>query len=97
MLGHVDDTAASHWRTDRRYLPIGKTPLAPSSARVAGLHAALHHASIALPFLAQLVATARALCETAMSSKTSLDKSRIKFLLLEGIHPSALEVLRAAG
>jgi D-3-phosphoglycerate dehydrogenase len=32
-----------------------------------------------------------------MSSKTSLDKSRIKFLLLEGIHPSAVEVLRAAG
>lgn len=32
-----------------------------------------------------------------MSSKTSLDKSRIKFLLLEGIHPSAVEVLHAAG
>jgi D-3-phosphoglycerate dehydrogenase len=30
-------------------------------------------------------------------SKTSLDKSKIKFLLLEGIHPSALEVLRGAG
>ncbi len=30
-------------------------------------------------------------------SKTSLDKSRIKFLLLEGIHPSALEVIRGAG
>jgi D-3-phosphoglycerate dehydrogenase / 2-oxoglutarate reductase len=30
-------------------------------------------------------------------SKTSLDKSKIKFLLLEGIHPSAVEVLRAAG
>ncbi len=29
--------------------------------------------------------------------KTSLDKSRIKFLLLEGVHPSALEVLQAAG
>ena len=29
--------------------------------------------------------------------KTSTDKARIKFLLLEGIHPSALEVLRAAG
>jgi len=28
---------------------------------------------------------------------TSLDKSKIKFLLLEGIHPSALEVLRRAG
>ena len=26
-------------------------------------------------------------------TKTSLDKSKIKFLLLEGIHPSALEVL----
>ena len=30
-------------------------------------------------------------------SKTSLDKSKIKFLLLEGVHPSALEVLRNAG
>jgi len=29
--------------------------------------------------------------------KTSLDKSKIKFLLLEGIHPSATEVLREAG
>ena len=30
-------------------------------------------------------------------AKTSLDKSKIKFLLLEGIHPSAVEVLRSAG
>lgn len=30
-------------------------------------------------------------------TKTSLDKSKIKFLLLEGIHPSALDVLREAG
>lgn len=29
--------------------------------------------------------------------KTSLDKSKIKFLLLEGIHPHAQEVLRGAG
>ncbi|MBK7720238.1 MAG: phosphoglycerate dehydrogenase [Giesbergeria sp.] len=28
---------------------------------------------------------------------TSLDKGKIKFLLLEGLHPSALEVLRRAG
>ena len=28
---------------------------------------------------------------------TSLDKSKIKFLLLEGVHPSALDALRAAG
>ena len=28
---------------------------------------------------------------------TSLDKSKIKFLFLEGIHPSALDVLRRAG
>ena len=28
---------------------------------------------------------------------TSLDKSKIKFLLLEGLHPSALQVLRNAG
>ncbi|MDB5744185.1 MAG: D-3-phosphoglycerate dehydrogenase [Polaromonas sp.] len=30
-------------------------------------------------------------------TKTSTDKNRIKFLLLEGIHPSAVDVLRAAG
>lgn len=30
-------------------------------------------------------------------AKTSLDKSKIKFLLLEGVHPSALEVLHKAG
>ena len=29
--------------------------------------------------------------------KTSLDKAQIKFLLLEGIHPSAIKVLTAAG
>ncbi|MGA8786818.1 MAG: NAD(P)-dependent oxidoreductase, partial [Polaromonas sp.] len=29
--------------------------------------------------------------------KTSIDKQKIKFLLLEGIHPSAVAVLRAAG
>ncbi|MDP9898607.1 phosphoglycerate dehydrogenase [Variovorax ginsengisoli] len=29
--------------------------------------------------------------------KTSLDKSKIKFLLLEGVHPSAIEVLKGAG
>ncbi|MDB5894415.1 MAG: D-3-phosphoglycerate dehydrogenase [Rhodoferax sp.] len=32
-----------------------------------------------------------------MTSKTSLDKSKIKFLLLEGIHPSAVDLLRAQG
>ena len=30
-------------------------------------------------------------------TKTSLDKAQIKFLLLEGIHPSAVQVLQAAG
>ena len=30
-------------------------------------------------------------------SKTSLDKSKIKFLLLEGVHQSAFEVLKSAG
>lgn len=30
-------------------------------------------------------------------NKTSLDKSKIRFLLLEGIHPSAQDVLRRAG
>ncbi|KAB2901559.1 MAG: phosphoglycerate dehydrogenase [Burkholderiaceae bacterium] len=30
-------------------------------------------------------------------TKTSLDKDKIRFLLLEGIHPSAQEVLRSAG
>ena len=28
---------------------------------------------------------------------TSLDKAKIKFLLLEGVHASAVDVLRAAG
>lgn len=32
-----------------------------------------------------------------MTTKVSLDKSKIKFLLLEGVHESALETLRAAG
>lgn len=32
-----------------------------------------------------------------MTATASLDKSKIRFLLLEGIHPSAVEVLRAAG
>jgi len=30
-------------------------------------------------------------------TKTSIDKNKIRFLLLEGIHPSAVEVLKAAG
>ncbi len=30
-------------------------------------------------------------------AKTSLDKSKIKFLLLEGVHPSAVDTLKAAG
>ena len=29
--------------------------------------------------------------------KTSTDKAKIKFLILEGIHPSAVQVLKAAG
>lgn len=33
----------------------------------------------------------------AMTARTSLDKDKIKFLLLEGIHPSALEVLHGSG
>ncbi|WP_159910711.1 phosphoglycerate dehydrogenase [Pantoea sp. 18069] len=32
-----------------------------------------------------------------MTTKTSLDKSKIKFLLLEGIHPGALQLLQNAG
>jgi D-3-phosphoglycerate dehydrogenase len=32
-----------------------------------------------------------------VASPTSIDKKKIKFLLLEGVHPSAVEVLRAAG
>ena len=34
---------------------------------------------------------------TVGMTKTSLDKAQIKFLLLEGIHPSAIKVLNAAG
>ena len=30
-------------------------------------------------------------------SKTSLDKSKIKFLLLEGVHQNAVDTLKAAG
>jgi len=29
--------------------------------------------------------------------KTSIDKKKIHFLLLEGVHPSAEDVIRAAG
>ena len=32
-----------------------------------------------------------------MTAKTSLDKSKIKFVLLEGLHPSAVETLETAG
>lgn len=32
-----------------------------------------------------------------MTTKVSLDKSKIKFLLLEGVHQTALEVLQNAG
>ncbi|MGY4676486.1 phosphoglycerate dehydrogenase [Pasteurella sp. P03HT] len=32
-----------------------------------------------------------------MTTKVSLDKAKIKFLLLEGVHQSAIEVLQAAG
>ncbi|MBF0785398.1 phosphoglycerate dehydrogenase [Muribacter muris] len=32
-----------------------------------------------------------------MTAKISLDKSKIKFLLLEGVHQNAIEVLKAAG
>lgn len=30
-------------------------------------------------------------------SKTSLDKSKIRFLLLEGVHQNAVDTLKAAG
>ena len=68
----------------------------------------MHHASIALLFLQPHAGpapdptgsapgrTGRLLAARAMT-KTSLDKSKIRFLLLEGIHPSAVEVLRGAG
>ncbi len=45
------------------------------------------------PFFPTLLPTTR----RAMTTKTSLDKSKIKFLLLEGIHPSGVELIRAAG
>lgn len=32
-----------------------------------------------------------------MTIKVSLDKSKIKFLLLEGVHQNALDVLHQAG
>ena len=37
------------------------------------------------------------MAHTRQMTKTSLDKAHIKFLLLEGIHPSAVKILRAAG
>ena len=37
------------------------------------------------------------LFEPGFMTKTSLDKSKIKILLLEGIHPSAVEAFRADG
>src|SRR6478735_3093361 len=57
----------------------------PFGAPRQALHAAAHHASIVLRLPGPGM------------SKTSLDKSKIKFLLLEGIHPSAIGVLEAAG
>lgn len=38
-----------------------------------------------------------ALPDTWLMNKTSFDKAHIKFLLLEGIHPSAIKLLQAAG
>ena len=38
-----------------------------------------------------------ALPDTWLMNKTSFDKAQIKFLLLEGIHPSAIKLLQAAG
>ena len=38
-----------------------------------------------------------ALTHTVEMTKTSLDKAQIKFLLLEGIHPTAVNVLKSAG
>ena len=35
--------------------------------------------------------------EANMTNKVSLDKSKIKFVLLEGVHQSALDTLHAAG
>lgn len=35
--------------------------------------------------------------ESKMSAKVSLDKSKIKFVLLEGVHKNAVDVLNAAG
>ena len=32
-----------------------------------------------------------------INNKTSVNKDKIKFLLLEGIHPSAIAVIQAAG
>ena len=34
---------------------------------------------------------------TTIQTKTSTSKDKIKFLLLEGIHPSAIVVIQAAG
>ena len=47
-----------------------------------------HHRSSPLPDTAHM---------TPPMTKTSVDKAHLKFLLLEGIHPSAVKVLQAAG
>src|SRR6187402_1619272 len=70
-------------------IPSGETLSVP---RARQRPAALHHASIALPFR-----PVRGPGLPNRMSKTSLDKSKIRFLLLEGVHPSAVQVLRDAG
>ena len=56
----------------------------------------MQHACSQKPFLT-LVPFFSLFRHWILMSNTSLDKSKIKFLLLEGIHPSALDVLRRAG
>src|SRR4051794_34869693 len=75
--------------------PLASLPLGPGMG--CGLLLRCTMLASSSPFFGLACRHGRGLPEYAMSSKTSLDKSRIKFLLLEGIHPSAVEVLRAAG
>ena len=78
--------------------PAGETLFTPGRPAYPYRLAALQHASIVFrssrPCSSRI---ARPGLTVTLMSKTSLDKSKIKFLLLEGIHPSAVEVLRGAG
>lgn len=75
--------------------PSGETLLVPCAQwRPVSV---LRRTMLAFPIVFRLCLRALSGASLTAMSKTSLDKTKIKFLLLEGIHESALEVLRGAG